>query len=605
MSQPAPYTPTHAFLSDEAQASWFPGQQLDVEFNNVKTSVGQIETNLALIQRDDGALANGSVTFNSLSTTLQTAGLSPLTSWATGIRYSVPQCVIQNTSLYQCAIGHTSSSFAADLAAGDWVLLANLALLSGTSTVAANLVAAGPTTGAAASPNFRGLVAADLPTIATVNGITFPAAPYVAGDILYAGTTTSAARLADVATGSVLTSGGIGVAPAWSTSPTLAAATLSALTLNGTATITPAQGTAQAINTLQVVTGAISAPLNIQHISFDQGTAGSNFSEGWYFQHEFGGGACTGGRQGLTMQLTQNAATNSSNTNRQYVAFAPFVTANSGDGGGAGTEKGFYYAIGSFTWIKAAATHIVQAQAGEFDILVESGASLLEKYGLKVVQIAADAVQGSSNDACFVALSQAGGTAPGWKVLIQGGDGVVGQQPLAATGTVLKFASAQTVDGGIDLRTNVTCSTFAFQSNAFRVDGSGNITAPTLAATSSIKSSSPTAGVGYATGAGGAVTQASSKATATPAINTMCGAVTMNNAALAAATIVSFVLTNSSIAATDVLVLNHISGGTIGSYTLNAQAAAGSATINVRNNTAGSLSEAIVIQFAVIKGVNA
>jgi hypothetical protein len=33
--------------------------------------------------------------------------------------------------------------------------------------------------------------------------------------------------------------------------------------------------------------------------------------------------------------------------------------------------------------------------------------------------------------------------------------------------------------------------------------------------------------------------------------------------------------------------------------------AAGSATIDVRNSSAGSLSEAIVIQFALIKGVNA
>ena len=77
----------------------------------------------------------------------------------------------------------------------------------------------------------------------------------------------------------------------------------------------------------------------------------------------------------------------------------------------------------------------------------------------------------------------------------------------------------------------------------------------------------------------------------------------MNAAALAAATTVTFVLTNSTIAATDLLVLNHVSGGTAGAYLLNAQAAAGSASINVRNITAASLSEAIVISFAVIKAV--
>ena len=105
---------------------------------------------------------------------------------------------------------------------------------------------------------------------------------------------------------------------------------------------------------------------------------------------------------------------------------------------------------------------------------------------------------------------------------------------------------------------------------------------------------------GYITGEGGTVTQATSKATAVT-LNKKCGQITMNAAALAAATTVTFVLTNSTIAATDLLVLNHVSGGTAGSYLLNAQCGAGSVSINVRNVTAASLSEAIVIGFAVIK----
>jgi hypothetical protein len=105
---------------------------------------------------------------------------------------------------------------------------------------------------------------------------------------------------------------------------------------------------------------------------------------------------------------------------------------------------------------------------------------------------------------------------------------------------------------------------------------------------------------GYITGEGGTVAQATSKATAVT-LNKKCGQITMHNASLAADTTVTFVVTNSTIAATDLLVLNHVSGGTAGSYLLNAQAAAGSASINVRNITAGSLSEAIVIGFAVIK----
>ena len=131
----------------------------------------------------------------------------------------------------------------------------------------------------------------------------------------------------------------------------------------------------------------------------------------------------------------------------------------------------------------------------------------------------------------------------------------------------------------------------------------GNATATTITSTSNILISS--AGkLGYTTGSGGTVTQATSKSTGVT-LNKTNGQITLNNAALAADTTVSFTLTDTTIAAGDVLVLNHISGGTAGSYLLNAQSAAGSASINVRNITTGSLSEAIVIAFAVIKAVTA
>lgn len=109
-------------------------------------------------------------------------------------------------------------------------------------------------------------------------------------------------------------------------------------------------------------------------------------------------------------------------------------------------------------------------------------------------------------------------------------------------------------------------------------------------------------GIGYATGAGGVVTQLTSKSTGVT-LNTATGEITMHNAALAASTAVSFTLTNTSIAATDMLTINHASGGTAGSYTLNAQCAAGSAVITVRNiDPVSSLGEAIVLRFAIIKG---
>jgi hypothetical protein len=106
---------------------------------------------------------------------------------------------------------------------------------------------------------------------------------------------------------------------------------------------------------------------------------------------------------------------------------------------------------------------------------------------------------------------------------------------------------------------------------------------------------------GYVAGGGGTVTQATNKITGVT-LNKPSGQITMNNAALAAATIVSFTFTNSTISSTDVLVINHVSGGTVGAYTFTAACGAGSATVYVRNATSGSLGEAIVLRYAVIKG---
>jgi hypothetical protein len=129
----------------------------------------------------------------------------------------------------------------------------------------------------------------------------------------------------------------------------------------------------------------------------------------------------------------------------------------------------------------------------------------------------------------------------------------------------------------------------------------GAITPSSVACTGLITTSSASAGFGYATGAGGTVTQATNKSTGVT-LNRPTGEITMNGAALAAATIVTFVLTNSVVAAADQVVCTHHATGTFGGYTINARVTgAGSVSIAVRNNTAGSLSEAIVIKFSVIK----
>ena len=126
----------------------------------------------------------------------------------------------------------------------------------------------------------------------------------------------------------------------------------------------------------------------------------------------------------------------------------------------------------------------------------------------------------------------------------------------------------------------------------------------TIAVTGGITSSG-TAGIGYATGAGGTVTQGVSKSTGVT-LDKVTGTITMNNATLNAGDEVAFTLTNSTIAATDVVVVSIKSGATAAAYFTSVGAtAAGSCSITLGNVSGGNLGEAVVLSFVVIKGVAA
>lgn len=120
------------------------------------------------------------------------------------------------------------------------------------------------------------------------------------------------------------------------------------------------------------------------------------------------------------------------------------------------------------------------------------------------------------------------------------------------------------------------------------VDAAGNVT-------------SPSGAVGYGTGAGGTVTQLTSKATAVT-LNKPTGKITTAVNALAADTLATFQLNNSTVAANDIVIITLADGN---GFKYNAWAYAmtsGNCQIVLKNITAGSLSEAIPINFAIIKG---
>lgn len=130
---------------------------------------------------------------------------------------------------------------------------------------------------------------------------------------------------------------------------------------------------------------------------------------------------------------------------------------------------------------------------------------------------------------------------------------------------------------------------YAGNNERARIDASGN-----LLITS-------TGGLGYGTGSGGAVTQITSRTTGVT-LNKTNGAITLVSAA-GTATWQSFTVTNSTVTATDTVIVNQKSGTDLYQIFVTA-VAAGSFRISFAT-TGGTTTEQPVFNFAVIKAVTA
>lgn len=113
----------------------------------------------------------------------------------------------------------------------------------------------------------------------------------------------------------------------------------------------------------------------------------------------------------------------------------------------------------------------------------------------------------------------------------------------------------------------------------------------------------PTAGLGYATGAGGAITQITSAATPVT-LNKVCGKITTVALTTAAAAEEEFVVNNTNVVATDVIALSTTYAGA-GTPVLSVKTVgAGVFTVVITNvHASNALNAVMVINFAVIKSV--
>lgn len=127
MSQPPTYSRAFNFSDYQATnpSTPVPGNKLDEEYSRIKAVLDAIRANLALIQRDDTAVANESIGYDQLKAELDGFGFNPPSEWTTSTNYVVRDTVFHDSGFYRCLVSHTSGTFSTDLAAGKWALIAD------------------------------------------------------------------------------------------------------------------------------------------------------------------------------------------------------------------------------------------------------------------------------------------------------------------------------------------------------------------------------------------------------------------------------------------------------------------------------------------------
>lgn len=167
-------------------------------------------------------------------------------------------------------------------------------------------------------------------------------------------------------------------------------------------------------------------------------------------------------------------------------------------------------------------------------------------------------------------------------------------------------AHAQFVMGNVKLSggTGQTFTVPAGDATLARTDAAQTFTGDQTFAAAA-KSTSPSAGLGYATGAGAAVTQATDRSTGVT-LTAVCGAITTAAASLAAGASATFTVTDTSVAISDVVLVSIRSGAVNKETRVSVTAvAAGTFAVTVHNQHAATAETgAIVINFAIIKAVS-
>jgi hypothetical protein len=288
MSQPRVYSPSTTFTDHSTVAPKDPhsGAALDVEFAELKQNTDDLNTNIALLQRDDGKLLNTAVHKDAFDQDALAfigatgSGFTPKGLWIAETDYVAGDIVTNNAATYlTITASHTSSSAFLNDQVAYWQLIANSAIETTSASVDTHNGTGSQTLFTttytySASKDVQVFVngAIQIPTAYTVtntggNNITFTTAPPSGtGNVIIWGATVVAeaakagALIYKDAAGVSATSSASSATASSGSATASAASTTAASTLAGTATTQAGISTTQAgIATTQAGTATTQA----------------------------------------------------------------------------------------------------------------------------------------------------------------------------------------------------------------------------------------------------------------------------------------------------------------------------------------------------------
>lgn len=221
-------------------------------------------------------------------------------------------------------------------------------------------------------------------------------------------------------------------------------------------------------------TGTGTGPYALLSVDDTATKSGIGFLNGLWIAHNVNGGE--GDRNAFQPILTINQLDGSAGD--FYSASFPQAYVKTNLGGTALAPKGSAYGNNGLAQLESGATHVHQVVGGEFNVSVQSGASVKDKSIMSLISVNSDAVNGTQTDAMLI-FTRDNTSAALWDYGIAFGR-YDSQWPLGATstliGTYAPNVGSRVALNGVDFSdVSFSAGGCAFKSTGYCVDGSGNV----------------------------------------------------------------------------------------------------------------------------------